>query len=101
MEKVIRNGKVAVLISPGYGAGFYTWDAPLEAIFHPTLVDLIEKEQIQEAIEFVKLMWPEVYTGGVKNLKIQWLNEGEQFQIDEYDGSESLIEVGNIDWITA
>lgn len=101
MEKVIRNGKVAVLISPGYGAGFYTWGAPLEAIFHPTLVDLIEKEQIQEAIEFVNSTWPDVYTGGVEDLEIQWLDEGDQFQIDEYDGSESLIVVKYTNWITA
>ena len=33
MNKVIRDGKVAVLISYGFGAGFYTWGAPLEAIF--------------------------------------------------------------------
>ena len=25
MEKVIRDGKVAVLYSPGYGAGWSTW----------------------------------------------------------------------------
>jgi len=38
MNKVIRDGKVAVLISYGFGAGFYTWGAPLEAIFDPKLV---------------------------------------------------------------
>ena len=26
-EKVIRDGKVAVLISPGYGAGWSTWSS--------------------------------------------------------------------------
>jgi hypothetical protein len=26
MEKVIRDGKVAVLYSPGYGAGWYSWN---------------------------------------------------------------------------
>ncbi len=33
MNKVIKDGKVAVLISYGFGSGFYTWGAPLEAIF--------------------------------------------------------------------
>ena len=26
MNKVIRDGKVAVLYSPGYGAGWYSWN---------------------------------------------------------------------------
>ena len=26
MEKVIRNGQVAVLYSPGFGAGWYSWN---------------------------------------------------------------------------
>ena len=29
MQKVIRDGKVAVLYSPGYGAGWYTWSVPI------------------------------------------------------------------------
>ena len=50
MEKVIREGKVGVLISPGYGAGFYTWGAPIEAIFNPTLIELVEQQKVEEAI---------------------------------------------------
>ena len=26
IEKVVRDGKVAVLVSPGYGAGWSTWN---------------------------------------------------------------------------
>jgi len=54
MNKVIRDGKVAVLISYGWGAGFYTWGAPLEAIFDPNLVVLIELENFDGAEEYVK-----------------------------------------------
>ena len=25
MDKVVRDGLVAVLVSPGHGAGWYTW----------------------------------------------------------------------------
>lgn len=41
MEKVINNGEVAVLYSPGYGAGWYTWGAPLELVFHPKIVEMV------------------------------------------------------------
>ena len=47
MNKVIRNGKVGVLVSYGYGAGFHTWGAPAEAIFSPTLINLIENDKYE------------------------------------------------------
>lgn len=46
MEKVIRDGKVAVLYSPGYGAGWTTWtyDSKLHEVmlFHPLIVEKVE-----------------------------------------------------------
>ena len=101
MEKVIKDGKVGVLVSPGYGAGFYTWGAPEEAIFNPTLIDLVQKELYQEAIDFVKNTWDNVYTGGVSGLCVLWLDEGSEFVIDEYDGSETLMLKDNYNWVKA
>jgi hypothetical protein len=101
MEKVIRNGLVGVLVSPGFGAGFYTWGAPLEAIFNPTLIDLIENEKIQEAIDFVEKTWEDLYTGGVRNMRVVWIEEGTEFTIEEYDGSEKIVFKETIEWITA
>ena len=46
MEKVIREGKVGVLVSPGWGGGFSTWGYPTEAIFDPTLIELVENEKL-------------------------------------------------------
>ncbi len=48
MNKVIKDGKVAVLISYGYGAGFYSGGAPIEAIFDPKLVELVESEDFEK-----------------------------------------------------
>jgi len=101
MEKVIRDGKVGVLVSPGYGAGFLTWGAPIEAIFNPTLIGLVENEKWKEAIDFVESTWEDVYTGGVQDLEVFWIPEGTKFQITEYDGAESLELLDDIDWITA
>ena len=46
MEKVIRDDKVAVLYSPGYGAGWSTWcsnDDLIETLlFHPLIVKKVE-----------------------------------------------------------
>ena len=101
MEKVIRDGNVGVLVSPGYGAGFHTWGAPEEAIFSPTLIELIENEKFDEAISFVEKTWEGIYTGGVYDLYVEWVPEGSQFIIEEYDGSESLQLLDETNWITA
>jgi hypothetical protein len=101
MEKVIREGKVGVLISPGYGAGFYNWGAPIEAIFNPTLIELVEQQKVEEAIDFVEKTWEGVYSGGVQDLQVVWIEEGTRFIIEEYDGAESFLFEDKIDWITA
>ena len=44
MEKVIKEGKVAVLVSPNYGAGWYSWNSGYkELLFHPKLVEMVEQ----------------------------------------------------------
>ena len=101
MEKVIKDGKVAVLVSYGYGAGFYTWGAPLNAIFDPKLVELIENQKLQEAIDYTQITYPGVYTGGISDLEIEWIPEGAKFVINEYDGAESLQLMDEMNWITA
>jgi hypothetical protein len=101
MNKEIRNGKVGVLVSYGYGAGFYTWGAPAEAIFSPTLINLIENNKYEEAVQFITETWPDVYTGGVTDLSVEWVPEGAKFIINEYDGAESLELMDEMNWLIA
>ena len=101
MEKVIRDGKVGVLVSPGHGAGFSTWGYPTEAIFDPTLIELVENEKYQEAVDYCQTTWPDEYSGGVEDLKVVWVPEGSEFVIEEYDGAESLMLKEEYNWITA
>jgi hypothetical protein len=101
MNKVIRDGKVAVLISYGFGSGFHSYGAPDEAIFDPKLVGLVESEDYDGANEYVKNTYPGVYTGGVDDLVVVWVDEGEDFIINEYDGSETIQLKNETQWITA
>ena len=101
MEKVIKDGKVGVLVSPGYGSGFSTWGYPTEAIFDPTLIELVENEKWQEAIDYCESKWEDGYSGGVQDLRVAWIDEGTKFIIEEYDGAESFLFKEDIDWITA
>lgn len=103
MLKVIRDGEVAVLYSPGYGAGWYTWNVPLEGVFHPELVEAVEREADEDELVTIatRLFGEEYYYGGAGDLNICWIPEGNQFQIEEYDGSESIILKDEQQWITA
>ena len=100
MEKVIRNGKVAVLYSPGFGAGWYSWNEKKELLFHPKLVEMVENNKQKEITEeFCKdLLKTDDYICvlGARNLQIEWLDEGTAFIINEYDGSESIETLENL-----
>ena len=100
MKKVVRDGKVAVLISDGWGAGFHTWGAPVEAIFDPTLVELIERQQYEDAIAYLESTYPNDVIA-VEDLVVQWIPEGAKFIIMEYDGNESIAMLDEVKWITA
>lgn len=94
MEKVIRDGNVAVLISKGFGAGWYTWNTDhKELLFHPKLVEMVEygrANEIDDVWVEENLGISDVYTGGADDLRIYWLPIGTAFYVEEYDGSESL-----------
>ena len=52
MEKVIRNNEVAVLISHGFGAGWYSWNSEhQELLYHPKLVEMVEQNRANEIDE--------------------------------------------------
>ena len=108
MNKVIRDGKVAVVVSPGFGAGWSTWAFRGEEdyrdfmLFDPTLVDMVERGASAETIEtYVTSMHPGTYCGGADDLTIQWLPVGTAFRIHEYDGSESVEIRDDINWTIA
>lgn len=95
IDKVIRNGNVAVLFSPGYGAGWSTWNTDYkQLIFHPKVVEMVENGRQNEIDdEWVKEnlgITGYICTLGASQLRIQWLPEGSLFRIDEYDGCESI-----------
>ena len=102
MNKVIRDGQVAVLYSPGYGAGWLSWNTEYpEIIFDPGLVDLVEQGNKEKILAYVNLKWPDAYTGGLEDLQIEWLPVGTEFVIDEIDGAEMIKIKDNVSWITA
>jgi hypothetical protein len=102
MEKVIKDGRVAVLYSPDYGAGWYTWNTEhQDMLFDPTVVMFVESGDLDKVEAYATLKWPEAYIGGLRDLRVEWIPEGTAFKINEYDGNESIeIRDGN-QWIVA
>ena len=102
MNKLSEDGKVAVLYSPGFGAGWYTWNYEYpEILFDPAIVKFVEKEKFDELETYVTLKYPDIYTGGMKDLKVEWIPEGTMFKVNEYDGSESIELKENDNWLVA
>jgi len=91
VDKVIRDGKVAVLVSPGFGAGWSTWaDEAEAAMFAPDVVAWVEAGKTGDTEPFERYG----YTGGLRDVEIRWVTVGDRFYVEEYDGSETLHVVG-------
>jgi hypothetical protein len=96
-DRIVRDGThVAVLVSPGFGAGFTTWCdgvSPYEPKIVAALLadrrDLIANADPEELARELGASY--VYLGGVDNLTVSFLPIGTQFKISEYDGSEYII----------
>jgi hypothetical protein len=103
--KVVRDGRVAVLYSPGFGAGWYSWglgsDYGEAVLFDPMLVKYVEEGNRDAMYTYAAMRYPDAYHGGLDDLTIAWLPEGTLFQIDEYDGNESIKTMDGSTWVRA
>ena len=104
MEKVKNAGKVAVLYSPGFGAGWSTWakEKYKEALcMDARIVQPFLDGNKEDALEAALELFPGVYTGGFRQCTIKWIDEGSEFEIQEYDGSESIHIIGERKYLVA
>jgi len=111
MEKVIKDGKVAVLVSSGFGAGWYSWHKMEELLYHPKLVEMVENSQHKEITESLIAellgiideddMPYGISCSAIEDLIVFWLPVGTEFYIKEYDGAESIMLKENQSWLTA
>ena len=100
---MVVDGKVAILYSPGYGAGWSTWARENEEamVFDSRIVKHVLAEDFEKAGEVAEKLYPDNYVGGAKQLKVMWLPVGTQFEITEYDGSESVEILSEKRYLTA
>lgn len=94
-----EEGKVAILYSPGYGAGWYSWHRIEALIFDPEIVKMILEHKDerpfllnQKIINYCEATYGDSnYYGGADQLEIMFLEPGTPFYIEEYEGSETII----------
>jgi hypothetical protein len=105
IKKKIVDGKVAVIVSPGFGAGWSTWNEKYAEflLFDEGLVCLKELNEDEAVVSryLESKGLDDVYSGGWSKAKIEWLDVGTRFKVDEYDGSETLHELDKIEFFTA
>lgn len=103
MQKYIRDGKVAIVYSKGYGAGWSSWSPGevregmmLDARIVEALLLLGEDAAKTAAAE----LYPEAYVSR-QDLSIEWLDVGTAFRISEYDGWEEVQTLEDAGFIVA
>jgi hypothetical protein len=101
--KLIHEGKVAVLISEGFGAGWSTWnDEYPDMLFDPEIAQMIEDDKSEDQImQAAVKKYPKAYLGGLDGLVVKWLPLGTQFIVEEYDGDESILTNEGTEWRVA
>lgn len=95
-----------VLISPGFGAGWSTWNDSRMAI-DKDLIELFERGCTEDEMASLCLKkgygdgdFPP-YMGGFLDLEVTEVPSGCHFKIEEYDGAESIEVLEEEDWFYA
>lgn len=103
--KLVRDGRVAVLVSRGWGAGWSTWIGETWALYDPVIVQMLELDlpnTAEQIVAYCRAAYGnEHYYGGVDGLHIVWVTEGQRFYIEENDGAERLVLETSMRWETA
>ena len=109
-EKVYRDNDVAVLVSPGFGAGWFTWNEEYpECLFDPDIVTWILNGNNKEfnsdrdtlPFDFEEKFGRGFYAGGFHQLEVEWVPKDSKFIVREYDGAEYIELMDEVNWITA
>lgn len=111
--------KIAILVSPGFGAGWSTWSGKSLAYDKRVIewwlthrddsvymreLDKFGDNSVKKATEKLFQSWgyDHVYFGGVNDIKeLIWIDCNRRFRITEYDGAEDIEFCDKVDYIIA
>ena len=115
MVEFYRNDKnqVAVLVSPGYGSGFSTWNENKEIAYDSRVIQLWmdhphkeercrtelsnpDEETVYISQQLESFGYKNAWLCGWHQIELQWVDSDSFFRVSDYDGSE-YIEILNIE----
>jgi hypothetical protein len=100
MERLVRDGKVAVVYSADYGSGWYTWNRIEELLYDPGLVQLVlDNVAPPSIVEYCEARWDIQLCR--PRLAVAWVPLGARFRIEEYDGAETVMLESDYVWLSA
>ena len=103
MDKVVRDGLVAVVYHPSWGCGWYSWHGRAQLLFDPKIVAYIESGDTLGLEKYLEGIRGDDYwiSAELEELAIEWIREGTEFTVVEYDGSETIWYKDSVKWIKA
>lgn len=96
MQKLIRNGKVAVIYSCDWGSGWGSWENDGRE-FDGELATLLLNGE--DSVPYLRINYG--YDIFFPALDVKWIEEGTEFWIHEYDGLEMILTKEQMTWRTA
>lgn len=94
-EKYVNEkGEVAVLYSPEYGAGWYTWNSHKGLLFDKEIVQAVLDKDFVAVIDIAKRKYPKCCVLGAEQLTIEWMRPGTAFEIEEHNGYGRIERLG-------
>lgn len=103
MEKVVKDGKVAVVISLYniWSAMEFNKNIAEILIFHPLIVEKVLADETITEQWMIDTFGIKGYSCDGDELMVEWVEQGVEFFIDTYDGMEEIRFREHIDFFTA
>lgn len=103
MEKVVKDGKVAVVISlyDIWSAMEFNKNIAEILIFHPLIVEKVLADEAITEQWMIDTFGIKGYSCDGDELMVEWVEQGVEFFIDTYDGMEEIRFREHIDFFTA
>lgn len=109
MNKVVQDGKVAVIINEAYGTPWYNTHFEEDLVFDPYIVSLVQemsagKMPFDVYLEHMKTYLTDIGMNDMpvgqflRDLVVEWVPVGSKFIIQEYDGYEYIVLEKELPW---
>lgn len=100
------DNEIAILLTNTYGPGWSTWnheELREFLIFDKTLIQkIMNKEDYENIREYVRSIYPDANTIGLKNVSVFWITKDvKEFSIENHNGFETVRLKSDYFWLKA